>query len=259
MVCDCVYLGMWQGGDPDSSDKEWESSIQRDFGERGAGMLREAAARVDEGLDTNGIVNHAFHMYDNFAESNWGNLLGSDSLEESGVRKSAFDEGSNDDEIDSRRLFDDHHNHDGAHLGVGEELGSDAHGRSLLEECSRTLLFAGAILSSLCATLLLFNLCKTHGCFNIFVTKLFAILAMSVIPEINTLPRTEYQALKLVWKLGLSNEAIYACPNNCMLFRGAQNASLRNCLVCQAPRFKHFGKFEVPRKMLWHFPLIPHL
>lgn len=51
-----------QGVDPDSSDEEWEASVRSDFGETGAGMLREAATQVDEGLDANGIVNHAFHI-----------------------------------------------------------------------------------------------------------------------------------------------------------------------------------------------------
>lgn len=57
-----------QGVDPDSSDKEWELSIKADFGERGAGMLREVATQIDVGLDTHGLVNHAFHQYDVMSE-----------------------------------------------------------------------------------------------------------------------------------------------------------------------------------------------
>lgn len=247
-----------QGIDPDSSDEEWDRSIQRDFGETGAGMLREAAPRVDEGLDTNGIVNHAFNMYEIFAESTW-DAERSDPPEAGRAHVSRTADECTDYEGDSDGFRDDDLHNDNVRLGDEPDLTSEARARSLLEESSRTLLFAGARLSSLCPTLLLLNLCKTHGCSNIFVTELFTILAMSILPEINTLPRSEYQASKMQRTLGLSYKAIHACPNYCMLFRGGENARLRSCLVCHAPRYRRCGNSEVPRKVLRHFPLIPRL
>lgn len=149
---------------------------------------------------------------------------------------------------------------------LGEDLGPHvapdlpSHGaRSTLDETAHTLLFAGARLSSLTATLLLLNLCRTHGCSNIFVTELFTILALSILPEVNTLPKSEYHASKILRQLGLSYEIIAVCPNNCMLFRGPEKENLLACSKCHAPRFKSVGDSEVPRKVLRYFPLIPKL
>ena len=129
----------------------------------------------------------------------------------------------------------------------------------LLEDSARTLLFAGASLSSLGATLILLNLCRTHGTSNAFISDLFKILACSILPLINTMPRSEYVASKKLKMMGLAYNAIHCCPNNCMLFRGEADKDLDQCRICDAPRYKKFGDSRVPMKVLRHFPLIPRL
>lgn len=249
----------WQGVDWDSSDEEWERSIRRDFGDRGAGMLREAAVQVDRGLDTAGIVNHAFHLYDDLAGTACEGEGGNAPPHEERPPEPESDYFNSAKGSDFGDFEEDDAQHEEVHFGVEPDDSFEARARSMLEEASETPLFAGARLSSLCATLILLNLCRTHGCSNLFVTELFTILRMSLLPEINTLPRNEYEASKILRRLGLSYEAIHACPDNCMLFRGGNDADLRNCRVCQAPRFKQSGRSEVPRKVLRYFPLIPRL
>lgn len=161
-----------------------------DFGDQGTGMLREAAIRVDDGLDTNGQVNHAFHHYDTMADiaechyhrtnspthdANMqdlgGSILGVDSMKL---------DGEFEDDDDYPPLEDS---------PASEREGCEDRTHDMLQESARTLLFAGARLSSLTTTLVLLNLCRTHGCSNLFITESFTILSMSTLPKINTLPK----------------------------------------------------------------------
>lgn len=255
-----LYISGLKGVDPDSSDDEWECSIRADYGESGAGMLREAAPQIDAGLDTYGLVNHAFHQYEILNDT-----AGADHEPPEGGRAPNEGVEIEDDEdffIDADLEF--------PNLPEEERLGPDTSShidqgalphaaRAMLDDTAHTLLFAGARLSSLTATLILLNLCRTHGCSNAFVAELLTILSMSILPEVNTLPKTEYQASKILQKLGLSYEIIAVCPNNCMLFRGSVQEDLIACTVCHAPRFKRVGDSQVARKVLRYFPLIPKL
>jgi hypothetical protein len=58
------------------------------------------------------------------------------------------------------------------------------------------------------------------------------------LPEGNQMPRSNYQAKRIVCPLGLEIEKIHACKNDCMLFRGDANKDLTECTVCKHPRFK---------------------
>ena len=81
-------------------------------------------------------------------------------------------------------------------------------------------LYEGSTLSMLCATLLIVNCCKTHGVSNAFMNELLMLLSMSILPVGNCLPKTEYEASKILRKLGLAYNMIHACPNGCCLFKG---------------------------------------
>ena len=65
-------------------------------------------------------------------------------------------------------------------------------------------LFEGSTLSMLCATLLIVNCCKTHGVSNMFLNELLMLLSMSILPVGNCLPKTEYEATKILRRLGLA-------------------------------------------------------
>ena len=119
-------------------------------------------------------------------------------------------------------------------------------------------LYEGNTLSMLCATLLIVNCCKTHGVSNAFMNELFMLLSMSILPVGNCLPKTEYEASKILRRLGLAYNMIHACRNGCCLFRGDLEDA-ETCPVCEADRYRMCGRSRVPTLILRHFPLIPQL
>jgi hypothetical protein len=119
-------------------------------------------------------------------------------------------------------------------------------------------LYEGSTLSMLCATLLIVNCCKTHGVPNTFMNELFMLLSMSILPVGNCLPKTEYEASKILRRLGLGYNMIHACPNGCCLFKGDLEG-VEQCPVCEHDRYRMCGRSRVPSLILRHFPLIPQL
>ena len=83
------------------------------------------------------------------------------------------------------------------------------------------------------------------------------------------LPKTYYEAKKIIRYLGLDYERIHSCPKNCILFRG-DFAKQDFCHVCESSRWKvdkkdpnasvvkSKGKRK-PAKVLCYFPLIPRI
>ena len=119
-------------------------------------------------------------------------------------------------------------------------------------------LYKGSKLSMLCATLLIVNCCKTHGVSNTFINELLMLLSMSILPVGNCLPKTEYEASKILRKLGLAYNMIHACPKGCCLFKGDLE-DVEKCPVCGHDRYRMCGRSRVPTLILRHFPLIPQL
>ena len=119
-------------------------------------------------------------------------------------------------------------------------------------------LYEGSMLSMLCATSLIVNCCKTHGVSNTFMNELFMLLSMSILPIGNCLPKTEYEASKILRRLGLAYNMIHACPNGCCLFKGDLDEADK-CPVCKCDRYRMCGRSRVPTLILRHFPLIPRL
>ena len=75
----------------------------------------------------------------------------------------------------------------------------------------------------------------TQDCFD----RLMDILKNKILPENNILPSNFYEATKIVKGLGLGEEKIDMCPNNCMLYYGI-NADKTICdnPNCKKERFK---------------------
>ena len=119
-------------------------------------------------------------------------------------------------------------------------------------------LYEGSTVSMLCATLLILNCCKTHGVSNMFIHELLMLLSMSILPAGNCLPKTEYEASKILRRLGLAYNMIHACPNGCCLFKGDLENE-EKCPVCEHERYRMSGRARVPTLILRHFPLIPQL
>ena len=90
-----------------------------------------------------------------------------------------------------------------------------------------------------------------------------------MLPKDNELPTTTYEAKQLVCPLGLEVQKIYACPNDCILYRG-EYENLDACPVCSALRYKirkddpgdvegEHPRKSVPAKVMWYSPIIPCL
>ena len=77
------------------------------------------------------------------------------------------------------------------------------------------------------------------------------------LPEGNTLPSSIEEAKKVVCPLDLPYERYHACINDCAIYRGVYK-DRTTCPVCGQGRYKS-GNKNVPRKVVWYFPLIPQI
>ncbi|RVX01357.1 hypothetical protein CK203_031234 [Vitis vinifera] len=75
-------------------------------------------------------------------------------------------------------------------------------------------------------------------------------------PKRSNIPKTYYDAKKMLRDLGLGYDSIHACKYDCALF-WKENETLDKCPVCDEPRYKFCnGKGQkIPQKVLRHFPL----
>ena len=62
-------------------------------------------------------------------------------------------------------------------------------------------------------------------------------LLTKVLPKGNLVPRSTYEAKKILRDLGMSYEHTDACKNDCALF-WKENKNLDKCPMCEAPRYK---------------------
>ena len=73
------------------------------------------------------------------------------------------------------------------------------------------------------------------------------------------MPKSQTEAKKTLATLGLDYEVIHTCPNDHVLF-GKELANEVLCPQCGASRYQEDVQGDkVPRKVLRHFPLIPHI
>ena len=62
-------------------------------------------------------------------------------------------------------------------------------------------------------------------------------LLKEMLPENNTLPIRNYEGKKILCSIGLENQKIHSCPNDCVLYRD-EFASLKVCPTCGLSLFK---------------------
>ncbi|XP_052151771.1 uncharacterized protein LOC127770146, partial [Oryza glaberrima] len=95
-------------------------------------------------------------------------------------------------------------------------------------------------------------------------------LIKNILPEGNKLPKTTYEAKKIVCPLGLEVQKIHACSNDCILYHGEEYENLEACPVCKALQYKirrddpgevdgQLTKKRISAKVMWYFPIIPRL
>ena len=127
-----------------------------------------------------------------------------------------------------------------------------------IQEVSQTLLYEDSTLSTLEAVILLLNLFRGNNATNALMDQAFALHHRVLLPHPNTLPDSEYLALQMLTRLGLEYELIEACPNNCILYRGAFS-KLSTCLSCGASKKRRHGNSWVSLEIVCHFPLVKRL
>ncbi|KAM3216975.1 hypothetical protein P3L10_026418 [Capsicum annuum] len=136
---------------------------------------------------------------------------------------------------------------------------------NLLKEVKREL-YPSSKYSLLSFLVRLLHFKFLNGWSNNLFSMLLELLK-DVLPEGETLPKSFYDANKIIKDLGLEYKKIHACPNDCMIYWDEMK-DRTDCQVCKAPRYRNFkgGSFncssdssEVPEKVFRYFPLISQL
>ena len=106
---------------------------------------------------------------------------------------------------------------------------------------------------------------KCIGSLNNKVFDMLLDLLREALPDaMDGLPKSYYEAEKLMKELGLGYEKIHACPNDCTLYCG-ENERQTSCETCHQPRWRTSDKDptgekrKIAQKVLWYFPLKPRL
>jgi hypothetical protein len=85
----------------------------------------------------------------------------------------------------------------------------------------------------------------------------------SLLPDDHVLPKSMYEAQKLLRALKMTYEQIHACPKGCVIFR-KEYAEAKYCPKCKSSRFMGVDsgdgqkrQLDIPLTILRHFPFIP--
>ena len=111
----------------------------------------------------------------------------------------------------------------------------------------------------------LVNVKARYGWSDKSFTSLLQIVH-DLLPQDNTLPKSYYQAKKILCPMGMEYQKIHACPNDCILYRH-EFEEMSKCPRCGASRYKvkddedcssdENSKKGPPAKVLWYLPIIP--
>lgn len=116
---------------------------------------------------------------------------------------------------------------------------------------ARQPLYPDASCSRLSYILLLSNLAAKYNVPNVFMDKLFALLSRKCLPASNAAPTTRQEAKLVLSTIGMDYEAIHACPNDCILYKGRYRKRTR-CPTCRARRYrKDVQGTKIPVKVRW--------
>jgi hypothetical protein len=87
----------------------------------------------------------------------------------------------------------------------------------------------------------------------------------TLLPEDHILPKSMYEAQKLLRALKMPYEKIHACPKRCVLFR-KEYAEYKYCPKCESSRFIEVDsgdgskkQLDIPVAILRHLPVLPRI
>ena len=123
-------------------------------------------------------------------------------------------------------------------FGFDEYTGSEFKKLKQLLEDMKTPLYPSCNerYTKLSASLKLLQLRAAHHWSDKGFIELLEVLG-DMFPEGNQIPRTTYEAKKIVCLMGLKFEKIHACKNDCILFYG-DNVALTECPKCGTSHYK---------------------
>jgi len=144
-----------------------------------------------------------------------------------------------------------------AHAPMYEGLQSDSK-KPLYTGCKNSLTLLSVVLS-------LVNVKVRYGWSDKSFTLLLQVVH-DLLPEENTLPKSYYQAKKILCSMGMEYQKIHACPKDCILYRH-EFKEMPKCPRCGASRYKvkddedcnsdENSKKGPPVKVLGYLPIIP--
>ena len=144
---------------------------------------------------------------------------------------------------------------------INLEESTNTHGNfeNLFHEANRELYPGCKKFSALTFLVKLMHV-KVLNCWSDKSFDMLLQLLIDAFPEGSIIPKTYYDAKKMLRELGLGYNSIHACKYDCVLF-WKENETLDKCPVCDEPRYKlcHGKGKKVPQKVLRHFPLKPRL
>jgi hypothetical protein len=120
------------------------------------------------------------------------------------------------------------------------------------------------------AMMKLFQLNVSNG-WSDYSFKDLLMLLKDMLPQGNAVPEIVHEAKQIICPLGLEVETIYACKNDCILYRGPEYIDLEKWPIYGLDRFNHRkddGDDENcnrnrrkggPKNLFWYFPIIPRL
>jgi len=127
---------------------------------------------------------------------------------------------------------------------------------NLMEDVLK-LVYGMGKLSNLITILQNINFQVVYGWTNESVDELLGFLHQLLPPDSTSPIKQKGQCKTQITKLGLGYENIHTCVNGCLLFH-KKLASETKFLKCQEGRYRpRLKPTMVPRKVLFHFPLIP--
>jgi len=140
-----------------------------------------------------------------------------------------------------------------------EEVRADEKG------CEDTTVYQSSSVTKLEAGLLLLELKSSNGMTDKGFDDLLTLL-QKLLPNPNELPENTYKAKQMICPMGLEVQKIHACHNDCILYRDDYK-DLDSCPVCKTSRYKCSSATMMkgdrnkrpPKKVVWYFPIIPHL
>jgi hypothetical protein len=102
--------------------------------------------------------------------------------------------------------------------------------------------------SRLSSVSMFFNAYTIHQVTNIFQDELFRLLGCEILLENNVMPKSRYEARKLVRSLGFNYTSMHTWEQGCILYN-KENKDLLVCIICKVSQYVE-GSETIPCKVL---------